>query len=216
MKRHDLVFLKPEGRKYAAEAAVKNHPTLEPEFIEQIIAGDEIPGIIKRQENMDAQNVALGFSTCHYTPEGSRIRLNSEVPRKYFAYLMNPFEVFQEAGQRGVYSEVEELQKKGNIKIGLFGSSALEVVTGQPYRNQNSDLDIYVKVQKDAESSLRELALGVGEIEKRNQICFDVEVEYWDKYGIKLKELLSMQKTVMAKGLYDVQLFIRDVVLQWI
>lgn len=79
-----------------------------------------------------------------------------------------------------------------------------------------SDALYKTSVQKGAESSLRELALGIGKIEKRNQVCFDVEVEYCDKYGIKLKELLSMQKTVMAKGLYDVQLFIRDVVLQWI
>jgi len=215
MKRHDLIFLESEGREYAAAAARKNHPTLEPEFINQIIVGDKIPGIIKRQENMEADEIAVGFSTCHYTSGGARIRLSSEVPRKFVRALMSPFKVFEKAGSMGIYSEVSELRKNGNIMIGLFGSSALEAVTGQPYRNKNSDVDLYVKVRQNAGSSLREFARDIGEVEKKHRVCFDIEVECWENYGIKMKELLSEQKTVLAKGLYDVQIFMRDEVLQW-
>jgi len=213
MKRHDLVYLKSEGRQYAAAAAGSNHPELEQAFIMQIIAGEQLPGIVKRQEDIPGQDIAVGFSTCHYTPEGARIRLNSVVPKRCIDAVVSPFQVFQKVDETGIYAELNKLAKGCGMDVGLFGSSALEVMTGQPYRNQDSDIDLYVKPWSGAGQRLEELAQGIYQLEKSSQVRFDIEVEYQELYGTKLKELLSGQKTVLAKGLYDVQLFERKMVL---
>lgn len=214
MKRHDLVILNSDGRKYAADIAVRNHQSLNESFIHQIIAGERIPGIIKRQENSSVDQIEIGFSTRYYQPDGGRIRLNSVVPRKQIAAMLSPFEVLLMASDTEPYEELQKSAANCKIEVGLYGSSAMEVVTGQKYRNERSDIDIYIRCREKSGGDLRDFWETVQVIADECLVSFDVEIEYQETYGIKLTELLSNQKTVLAKGLYDVQLFDRKAVLE--
>ena len=214
MKRHDLVILNSIGREYAVDEAVGNHPELSESFIHQIIAGDRIPGIIKRQEESETDQIQIGFSTWHYRPDGGRIRLNSAALKEQIAALVSPFEVLLMVSDIEPYVSIRGIAGSCKVEAGLYGSSALQAVTGKKYRNEKSDIDIYLGCPEAGGGDLINFQKAVSALERDHQISFDIEVEYRNRYGIKLKELLSAQKTVLAKGLYDVQLFERQTVLE--
>jgi len=212
MKRHDLIFLDKEGKKQAVQAACRLHPKTKETFIRNIIAGEGIPGIIKRQEAKRQEFIQVGYSTWYYC-DGSRIRLNSEVAGEYINGVLTPFEVLERARDKQLYKQLAVLAADCGLRAGIYGSSALQEITGRPYRNTDSDIDVFVK-SITAGADLKRFAERLLKLEKIQQTAFDVEVEYRDIYGIKLKELQSGQKTVLAKGLFDVQLLEREAVLR--
>jgi len=212
MKRHDLIFLNKEGKKQAVQAACRLYPQTETAFIRNMIAGEGIPGIIKRQDTQQPELLQVGYSTWHYC-DGSRIRLNSEVAREHINRVLTPFDVLEKARDKQRYQQLAALAADCGLRAGIYGSSALQEITGRPYRNTASDVDIFIKSIAIG-ADLKRFAESLSKLEKIQQTVFDVEVEYRDIYGIKLKELQSGQKTVLAKGLFDVQLLEREAVFK--
>ena len=81
---------------------------------------------------------------------------------------------------------------------GLFGSAALETVTGLPYCHAGSDLDVLLLPQEDADLP----ALGglLRRLEEKWGLRIDAEVALGnERYG-KLAELLSGSGTILVKG----------------
>lgn len=216
-KRHTLVWLTEEGRRYAADhvhtAAWEEPGSRGTDSCKRKLICDHlVPGIICRQPSQSGsrQTILAGFS--HWKHDGgTRLRTTAEILKESVWNACTPFDLCA-PDQRGrlctaypLLEAVFEAADKYKIQPGLFGSTALEWMTGYPYRNRHSDLDLCLMPLPgcDLERFGRALSL----LETQNGTRLDAELEVAGGYGIKLKELLSPAKTVMGKGLYDVVLF---------
>ena len=209
-KRHDLVWLSDAGKDYALHN-IQNciPPVSDREISSLILCAVPIPAIVRRQECAEQKLLCIGFSFPRII-EGVRLRIGSKVPLDCVVKHKTPFDVVKcEKRLSPVYEILKALADAGsrhNIQIGCFGSAALRLVTGLPYWQENSDMDIYLRHQ----GNRRDLELffaRLSEYEEKFGIIIDAEIEYPGQYGVKLKELFGPGNTVMGKGLYDVTLF---------
>lgn len=208
-KRHDLVWISGAGREYVlAHRRRCVPPVSDGDLRELLCSSPPIPAIVSRQEPAAAGLLCVGFSFPRVI-DGLRLRLASAVPLDCVLKRETPFDLA--AGDktrlpRG--APLEALMEAGgryHTRIGCFGSAALQLATGLPYLNHNSDLDVYLR----HEGTWEELELffqSLLAIEKRSGVKIDAEIEYLGQYGVKLRELFGTGTTVMGKGLREVVL----------
>jgi len=212
-KRHDLVWLSEAGRDYALRNMEDCIPKLNDRDRDTLISSaPALPAIVRRQEAPDDGFLCIGFSFPGII-EGVRLRISSRVPSDCIVMRKTPFDIAQCAKNNPDYEILQALMDAGNnfhVQTGCFGSTALELATGLPYRHKDSDLDIFL-CHYGSRRDLEMFHARLLELEARFGITIDAEIEYMEQYGIKLKELFTAGKTVLGKGLYDVALFDKKV-----
>jgi len=225
LKRHNLLFLNSnkniETDDLLMEIGKEKQDILS--HLKSEAFGITIPGIVKRQQNVkETQKIEVGFST-HLYHDGSRIRINGNVLESDIDKVVTPFDISDEIMKNSrtepFYKKEKQLKEiiqvgnKMGFSIGVFGSLALQWITGLTYCNENSDLDLYIQ-KKDQEAEVEKFSIFLSEIEKQEKMHIDAELEYQNKfgecYGIKLKEYVSKQHTVIAKGLYTIEVFMKE------
>jgi phosphoribosyl-dephospho-CoA transferase len=88
---------------------------------------------------------------------------------------------------------------------------ALELYTGLPYTDRDSDLDLLV-MPAPAPTLCRFLER-VAAIEARCELRIDAELELTNGFGVHLKELFGNGRTILGKSRAEVALLGRDQVL---
>ncbi|NYT04520.1 MAG: hypothetical protein GKC00_07435 [Candidatus Methanofastidiosa archaeon] len=205
-QRHDLVF---SDWKKIDTSLVQN------ENFKKLILQDILPGIVRRDEieaslgeNYYSENekVFIGF-VYPYTENGRRLRFATSVDGDKITKLITPYEIsnFKFESRTPTLSALSKI--KDEFKVGVWGSTSLEIITGLPYTHDKSDLDLIVKnYSQDELISLLSLS---NEIESTFGIKIDVEIHLKSGYGINLKEYASESDTLLGKGLRDVVLIDR-------
>ena len=211
--RHTLIWITPEGRKYAAEHIFSwqwEEDEAETIAWKRLLVQDaEVPGIICRQPEKREGFWLAGFSHWEYQ-NGSRMRMLAYVPQEMVWKSCSPFELCAGEERERICWKYPELSwvftaaDRFGVEVGLYGSTALEWVTKRPYRNRNSDFDLYIRSGK--EGQLKSFGQELYRQEQRQGVRFDAEVEI-NGFGVKLKELMENRKTFLGKGLSDVELF---------
>lgn len=172
-----------------------------------IIKNNNIPGIVKRQDEKREGYIQLGYS---YAQKKNGVRARSVKLEKISCVekIITPSEVLEIYVENikpiKILDEIIKISKKNDVKIGLFGSLALEIVTGQKYFVEGSDIDLIV--YDKSKDKLKKFYSEIINLEKDYLINIDIELEIDDCYSCKLKEFLSEQKTVLVKGISDVKL----------
>ena len=185
--------------------------------LRDLVAQGRVPGIVRRDEAhpvatgaphyTDADIVPIGF-VYPYREYGMRVRHPSHVAGRDILRVTTPYElVALEYEQRT--AALEALASlSGSFPLGVWGSAAMEIITGLPYTDDLSDVDLLVRGCSTDE--LSELSREVSAAEAAFGIRIDVEVALSNGYGINLKEYLSLSPEVLAKGVSDVILINRD------
>lgn len=229
-KRHTLIWLTEKGRHYAADH-ILTQPwetfTTEPHAADickkNLILDPLIPGIICRQPSvpdntlpvLQTKTLLAGFSHWKFE-KGSRMRLAASFEPSAVNRSCSPFDLCKPDDHDRLcraYPQLEaifSIADRYGIELGLFGSTALEWVTGYPFRNQNSDIDLCIRQTKNAD--LYGFGKSLVKLEDRCGTRLDAEIETADGYGIKLKELLSPSRTILAKGMYDVKILEKNII----
>jgi len=224
-KRHDLLWLSKAGREYALKNIQSCIPQVELNEKRALILGPPlIPAIVRRQEveqggglqkapreDLKDRLFCVGFSS-PVIIDGVRLLIGSEVPLDSIEKRLSPFDVVdsvkKEKKSLPFHEILNDLFRAGvrcNIKVGCFGSAALQLVTGLPYWREDSDLDIYLQcdgTRGDPELFFKEVL----KYEEQFGITIDAEIEFPGFYGVKLKEFFTPGNFVLGKGLYDVKL----------
>lgn len=201
--RHTLVWIRGEARKALIERLGAECQPWQAALLED----GKVPGIICRQPKKKEGIWLVGFSGWMYD-RGMRRRMTAEIEENDVLYARSPFEILEQGEVCRAYPAlalIVSAAERNGIQAGLYGSTAMEWVSGRPYRRPDSDYDLYIRRKENSDLNgfyemLRALeAAGVKT---------DVEIEV-NGYGVKLKEYMSGQKTVLGKGLYDVVLMDR-------
>jgi len=218
-KRHTLVDISDAGRKAllatnlaeGCAQAISLRPFAE--MLQPERAGARIPGIIRRAgDALPDDRVAVGFSSPFIGP-GGRLRLAATVNAADIVGVLTPYVLMTMPIPGRTLSlrtlqVAMELSERLGLRLGVWGSAALEVCTGLPYTHQESDLDLLV-----APAPLDVLTRFLDEIhelEKQFALRIDVELDLPDGYGVQLKELLGPGRMILGKSLVDVALLSRD------
>lgn len=98
------------------------------------------------------------------------------------------------------------------VEVGLFGSAALQAITGLAYFEPGSDIDAVVSA--NSIDSLKEFHRALAVFAKKTGRRIDAEVTCAGGRGVKLEELMSNVSKVLSRGMDGVCLIDRQKVLK--
>lgn len=175
-----------------------------------------LPGIVCRPTQPLAEGeIQLGISF-PFREQGTRVKSAIVVAERAVASFTDPFAVTFGADGLGaplgpcLRALVACAQSRG-VRLGVIGSAALEIVTGLPYTSEASDLDLVLAAAPCAR--LHQFAVDAAEAGAAHGIHVDAEVDLGDGCGVKLDEVLSSSRSLVAKTLHDVHLLERSEVM---
>jgi len=240
--RHDLLEVSEKGRKEVAcqawdvkgllKASSWQSPSVRghcKRVLEYGLEGVCIPGIVRRFTDSDIDSarelygdieqddfVAVGF-VISFMPESRRIRVPCVLHHKYVTGRTTPEQVaamtFAPRTPALAALSVMKESVKGEVKLGVWGSGALEIYTGLPYTDGRSDLDVVLMgASIDDVRNVVELA---DRLEKSFLVRIDVEVQLDEGWGVNGRELVSGRDTVLVKGIREVKLAMREDLLRY-
>lgn len=221
LQRHDLLQLEPTymTRLYQdlSQSNLVEHQQMSDWLLSQTVM---IPAIVRRRALCDTQAVSVGFSF-PLKLEGNRLRYATSIADADITQVITPWQIITPVRLVGTaYGEAINclLERAAQLaskqgRIGVYGATALEMVTGLPYVDSDSDIDLVVEgYTLDELYALKEIMedISLSRNKQHKKVIFDTEVIVAKTWGIKLKELTSSQKTVLAKSINQVEIFQRD------
>lgn len=219
LKRHDLVFVSRQGKDKIWQSIAAKYTGLPGELVEDVLQGEyDIPGFVRRSDDK-SDAVPIGF-VHHKRIDGNRIRIGAFTSVDDIVTVMTPYEVMQRKAFAyeaktpciEVVSKLYALSEVFDLQVGVLGSAALELVTGLPYTDENSDIDLVIKpapynrllqFYRAAQASF-------------GTINMDFELDLPNGYGVKLAEVFMDTQTVLGKSLDDVNLLSRKDIMQYL
>ncbi len=148
-----------------------------------------------------------------YRQDGERLRVSALIPLSAIERRLTPYEIVKDFPQKktlhveakaAVLEQALALAKERDVSCGVYGSTALELMTGLPYCHEDSDLDLVVRSK--AGSQLKAFYEGLEALEKASSTKVDAELQLVGGLGVKLKEYFGASHSVLVKGFYDVEL----------
>ena len=214
--RHDMLYLSDSCREYALANVNTNRFKSVKDLIANIILSGA-PAIVKAQENLCDGFLEVGFSSC-IVKDGVRVRVTSVIPLDGILGVISPFDAIRRVEScrnrriRKAIEEISQLAEECGLEAGLYGSCALELVTGQPFIIKNSDVDICLR-QRGNVADISKFYNAANLVSRRNCTRFDFEILCIDGAGVKLAELLSYQHTVMCKSTFGPEIRLKASVI---
>ncbi len=217
LQRHDFLYISPEGRQRLAEEFAKEcSPAIKEAVLDMFSfpgkGSEGIPGIVRRVPEDRRHMAPVGFVPPRRF-QGQRLRIASFVKDTEVVKKVTPYEVLQQEVQERtpVLKAVREVAAVcGQMEFGVIGSAGLEILTGIPYTNLASDLDLVIGPHP--KKSLQEIWEVLQKIGEKYALPIDLEVALPNGYGIKAAELFMHTSTLLGKGSHNVTLLARDVV----
>lgn len=210
--RHDYVMVNRDGRCRAYRQILTENPSLDLTELLFPPSGDRrIPAIVSRQAEFREGSLQVGWSSWQ-RKDGTRLRFPARIPLGDIERVVSPYEVFlrEEDWPTPFASElsaIRALSETCQVRVGLIGAVGMETLTGKPYTHENSDLDLIVCGEEGGD--LKRFADGVERI-GRHRVDLELELPCG---GVKLKEWLSPQKTVLIKSLWGISIEEKETLL---
>jgi phosphoribosyl-dephospho-CoA transferase len=217
--RHQMLRISGEGRERILRERLQSaSDASEAPLLEELFRGSfsrgTAPAIVRRPDQACGAMVAVGFVHPRLK-EGRRFRVASAVKSEEIAGLISPYGLpWQDYEER---TPVMELLRRlselpgTRARLGAIGSAAMEIVTGAPYTNDDSDLDLLLRDCSRGE--LSQIYESIRRLSGAFRLEADVEIELPNGYGIKAAEFFSNSGTLLGKSVEDVRLLERGTVM---
>ena len=158
--------------------------------------------VITRRQVLPGEAIPVGLSL-PIRQDGGRYRLASCVPASEVESAVSPTQAAELCAGRtlpvsGLVAELLCDAPSLGVSVGIFGSAALEAVTGLPYRHAGSDLDVLL-IPRDV-PDMPALAGLLQRLEENYHLSIDAELALGEIQYVKLKELCTGSRTVLVKG----------------
>ena len=153
LKRHNLVFISKQGKDKIWSDISPRYDGESKHLAEEVLQGSvDIPGFMRRNDAENTEGIAIGF-VHHKRIDGNRIRIGAFTAADDIVTIMTPYEVLTRRAFAfttrnrcmQIVRQLYELADVFDLQIGVLGSAALELITGLPYTDENSDIDLIVK-----------------------------------------------------------------------
>ncbi len=222
IKRHYLVEITDKGRAWAYENLDRKVESRDENEIKSLIVegynGKKIPGIMRRDEDNAALGVVpVGFAS-PWLHEMRRTRVAAHVPEKEILKVITPYELLKAAIGRTAENpgimvrtkclralrRVAILAAEMGIKLGVWGSAALELATELPYTHDHSDLDLLM--DSAPVEKINDFLVKSQNIANEEGCKLDLELDVLNGYGIKAVELFMQTDDVLGKSIDEVKL----------
>jgi phosphoribosyl-dephospho-CoA transferase len=214
-RRHDLVWLTPEGW----DTALRGFAGA-PRELAQSWCTRGLPAVVRRSEpNMPANMVCLGIPAPPDTISGQKVRLGFAVEHRHVATARSALALDDAeppaAWQPGLASLRLGLRAAG-IDCRVFGSLAMQTITGDRYLGARSDVDLLLRPRDGAQ-----LDAGLALVASHaHSLPLDGEIEFPFGHAVSWKEWLGVRSDapngadrVLAKHVDAVALLRRDELL---
>ena len=210
LHRHDLLVPTPGCRQRIAALMADDAGAHGALMAEEFGAGN-IPAIVRRSAPCDAGGIGIGISFPLRVGD-NRLRFSAAVSRAEISAVISPFELLAASAQftssqLGALNAVRADLPIRSGNLGVFGACALHLATGRAYLHAASDIDLLIRSESYAALCATHAMLSA--FEQETSIRVDCEVILGNGGGVKLKELLSAQKTVLVKTMRSVDLLAR-------
>lgn len=181
--RHDLAWLTDDGWQHALSAAPAGTPA---HRAMTRWAGARWPLVVRRRDippQADAEiaagseTVSLGLAAPPDSVTGAKLRLPLTIPARHIARHCAPLRLEDVAHALPAIwlPPFARLRTAGaGLDLRVFGSLALQALTGLPYLHQNSDIDLLFRPRSISELDAGTLLLAsfVGELPLDGEIIF--------------------------------------------
>ena len=212
LNRHDFVFITEAARLRLAKELMPNYSTQVQPIVSSAFTAFNIPGIVRRSEAFDENLLPLGFVPLERYLD-QRVRVGCFVEWFEVAGIVTPQEVLKKnissrTKALELAQEIAAWNRDKGYDIGIIGSVGLEILTGYPYTNADSDIDLVLgphpldlikKIYSEIEALAHEKSVGI-----------DLEIMLPNGFGVKAKELFMNTSTLLGKSLTTVDLLERS------
>lgn len=212
IERHGLIMLSTEAAQRIASRVwnewFKQSNLSQSEWYLSLLNG-LIPAIARRGSEDEFQyGIPVGISL-PVRLQSQRVRLTECLKENEVARYVTPYQVaslphMSTSLSLQVFSEFAENWPFAKEQLGIWGSNALQIITGLEYTDKSSDLDVLIRGCN--KEQLVVVNNYVGELERKHNIRIDIEIALDNGYGINFKEFIQPGKRILAKGLTDVVL----------
>ncbi|ABC22128.1 hypothetical protein F11_06865 [Rhodospirillum rubrum F11] len=217
-RRHTLAHIDPIARARLLPALIEALPAAMrgPDIearIEHVLISRGIPGIVCRPTAPCGEGEGqVGFAF-PFRVGAQRVRAAVPVARSQITRFTSPWAVMDRAVglERVPHRALTAIHAMGrvlDVPVGLIGSAALEAMSGLPYVEAASDLDLVVEGTdaKALASFWQEIQI----ISTWHKVKVDVEIDFGHKYGVKMAEYFSDSASVLAKTIHGVEVMNKE------
>jgi phosphoribosyl-dephospho-CoA transferase len=176
------------------------------------LAGARVPGIVRREDVSPRSGcVPIGFSAPLSDGE-ERLRIAAFARLEDVVRVDSPYEIMslpipRRTASTKALAAIKAHTESLGLVLGVWGSAAMEIYTGLPCTNKDSDLDLLVAPA--SRERLSRFMMEIQVMEERFAVPIDVELDLPSGYGVQLKELLGQGRMVLGKSITGVCLFPR-------
>lgn len=187
VRRHDLAYLTAAGWRQVGAA----HPDLADTPVTRLWVERGWPLIGRRALLGEAAGATLGWPL---PPSSARRRVAVLVPSGAVSRTMPPLALAEAMpaappGWHPTLARIDALVTRHGATARVYGSLALQAITGLDYLTDRSDLDLLVVVRQDTD--LRALAAALGAVATTAAMPIDGEIAGPSGAAVKWRELLT-------------------------
>lgn len=173
-----------------------------------------IPGIIRRGCAAElAAGIPIGISLPVRVAQ-QRVRVAAVIAVNEIMHRLTPYQVANldfDPITASLQVCRQLIDKYSADNLGIWGSNALQIVTGLNYTDHLSDVDMLTnRIDKH---NWQQLYRDIQRLEDKYQLRVDIEITLPNGYGINLKEYFNQTKWVLGKSVSDVVLIDKKTLL---
>ncbi|WP_349017045.1 malonate decarboxylase holo-[acyl-carrier-protein] synthase [Bradyrhizobium sp. Arg237L] len=209
MRRHDLIFVRPES--WCTALAARSDLAADP--LVALWVENGWPLIGRRATPCERHGVAVGLPL---PPFAGKRRLSFLMQAEDVISIAPPPSLGAAARKappawRPTLERLDELASLHAVDARVFGSLAWRVLTGLDYLTDRSDLDLLLRIGRDTD--VEGLVASIAEIEARAPMRLDGELVRDDGAAVNWRELHAdadrvLVKTIDSVALLDTSLFL--------
>jgi phosphoribosyl-dephospho-CoA transferase len=199
-KRHDLVRLTPEGWATVCQGLSGAARDLARRWGE-----NDLPAVVRRTEpGTPPDRLCLGIPAPPDALSGQKLRVGFAVERRHVAFVRPPLmldEAVVPAAWQAAFTDLHEALRDARIDCRVFGSVAMQTLTGERYLKPDSDIDLLLRPASSAQ-----LDAGLDLLRRHAQsLPLDGEIAFPSGHAVSWKEWHGADR-VLAKHLDTVAL----------
>jgi phosphoribosyl-dephospho-CoA transferase len=218
INRHDFIVISNKERQRIGKQYLSACPLNQRDFGKEVFFNTKysIPGIARREESsQDRSLLPVGFVPCtKYC--GQRLRIAAAVYMTEVEDVVCPEKILRmpfipRNKCMSALADINAWAAAQSLSLGVLGSAGLEIFTGVPYTDKDSDLDLLMNACSFFH--IKKIYDQLQAISRIYAVSLDLEISLPNGYGVKAAELFMETRTVLGKSLQDVVLLKREEIL---